>query len=418
MELLQKKYSSINRLFILIGFVIALLSPTIYRSQVVNYVSNGSFESLSTNSASTLFNVENSWGAIDSSSGATYLCTERQPYVNAPKNSFGYQQPRTGDNYIGCTIFNKSFPKARMFPRNRLKTTLKANTTYCVKMHVVNTNNSPFTTDGYAMYLANSSIDTITKCKDALPYISPQIQYPSATFITDTLNWVAFSGTFTAIGDEKYLVIGNFKSNQATQYSLINPTYSSMIVHDIYIDDVSCIELDLPAFAGKDTSFTPGDSIFIGRPNDVGIDEACLWYKLPQASPIATTAGFWVKPVTTSTYVVVQTICGNVKRDTVTLYENSVGVRESNATGSGIKLFPVPTTDVLQIQFKDNCTSSGSITYEIIDLTSRIVQSGFLSLDEHGQSSIEITTIHSGFYVLRLVGHDNVILMDRFTISP
>src|SRR5690606_40769166 len=51
---------------------------------------------------------------------------------------------------------------------------------------------------------------------------------------------------------------------------------------DVLIDDVSCIEVNLPAYAGRDTTILIGDSVYIGREKDFAIDTGCVWYKLPR----------------------------------------------------------------------------------------------------------------------------------------
>jgi len=161
------------------------------------------------------------------------------------------------------------------YPRNRLKRVLKPNTAYCAKFHVVSTNNNRVAIDSYGMYFGDSSIDTISKCMNPIIYLNPQVENASGNIITDTLNWTSITGTFVANGNEKYLLLGSFKSTMATNTLQMNSPVQHQ-GHDVYIDDVSLIELDLPAFAGNDTSCIPGTTIYIGRQRDVGIDEACM----------------------------------------------------------------------------------------------------------------------------------------------
>jgi hypothetical protein len=118
------------------------------------------------------------------------------------------------------------------------------------------------------------------------------------------------------------------------------------------IDDVSLIELNLPAFAGRDTSIFVGDSVYLGRESDVGIDEACVWYKLTSSTTnvtIDTIAGFWIKPSITSTYVLRQEICGLVKWDTVTIYMDAVGIEKLKILNEELKIYPVPAKDFVEL---------------------------------------------------------------------
>jgi hypothetical protein len=154
-----------------------------------------------------------------------------------------------------------------------------------------------------------------------------------------------------ANGTEKYALLGNFKADNALDTMLFNPTNLPLVFTDVCIDDVSCIPIDLPAFAGNDTSSVIGGSVYIGRARDVGIDEACTWFKLPNTTvAIDTAAGIHVSPTTTSTYVVRQEICGNVKWDTVVVYPSAVGLAELKILNEELKIYPVPADQILELK--------------------------------------------------------------------
>ena len=198
------------------------------------------------------------------------------------------------------------------------------------------------------MFAGTTILDTIKYCRIPLSYLNPQIEHNTG-IVTDTLNWIPITGTFVASGNEKYVVLGNFRSNSATPTMVINPTHLPNLVCDVYIDDVSLVDIDLPAFAGKDTNIVTGDSVFIGREPDVGIDYACQWYQLPNDTvPIDTVAGLWVKPITKTTYVVKQQLwCSGVKWDTVTVHFNTV--RIADFASMAVRIIPNPTTGQFEL---------------------------------------------------------------------
>src|SRR6218665_534022 len=245
------------------------------RAQIANYVNNPGFE-IAMSTSLNPYDAVKYWGSIDTAQGSSYLVSTLSNNANnSPYCTFGFQYPRTGNNFIGTTFFCDACP--RWNPRNRLKQPLKPNVKYCAKYYIVNTNNNRIAIENYAMYFGDSMMDTITQSAIPLTYLAPQIEYTNGIII-DTLNWTPISGTFVATGGEKYMVLGNFRSNSTTNTLLINPPLQTMSA-DIYIDDVSLIEMDLPAFAGRDTFFIPGTTVFIGREPDVGLDEHCMWYK-------------------------------------------------------------------------------------------------------------------------------------------
>ena len=98
----------------------------------------------------------------------------------------------------------------------------------------------------------------------ALLPANPQITNYGNPIIKDTQNWVRVSGIFKAQGGEQFLTLGNFKDNLNTSYVTIQPTgYQGA---GYYVDDVAVYALDsycINADAGRDTSITQGDSIYI-----------------------------------------------------------------------------------------------------------------------------------------------------------
>jgi hypothetical protein len=255
--------------------------------------------------------------------------------------------------------------------------------------------------NGFGIYFGDASIDTITKNNIPLTYLSPQVQNPpfSENIITDTLNWVEIKGSFMANGTEKYALIGNFLSDNATQTSPIMGPYYPQIWTDVLIDDVSCLEIDMPVFAGADTFFIPGTSVYLGRPRDVGIDEACTWYQLPNMTTAKdTAAGIWVTPVGTSTYVVRQEICGNVKWDTVVVRESPLGLEDLRLENKGLKVWPVPAKDDIQLQLEGYNGSALLMVFNSLGVKLRDEELLF----KDNKVLVRVSDLAAGSYIIEL----------------
>ena len=384
-------------------------------SQNVNYVNNPSFELSIPSTTLGGFDAARYWSGIDSiNCPGYYLCVKATgdvPYF------FGYQWPRSGDNFAVSTWFcdAATCPSSdRTYPTNRLKSPLKSGTRYCAKYYIVNTNNSPVGIESHGVCFGNSSFDTITTCLIPLTYLIPQVQH-SGGIISDTLLWTPISGTFVAVGGEKFMMLGNFKSNLATNTIIINPTYLPTLINDVIIDDVSLIEYDLPAFAGRDTSITPGDSVFLGRIPEFGLDELCTWYKLPNITPIDTIAGFWINPVSTSTYMVRQEICGNVKWDTVTIGMNLVGLNDFIKKREALKIYPLPANDEIRIRTSDPSLFGNYRFCDFYDALGNIVQKSSINLDEF-QSIVNVSGLSEGSYSMILSGEGEEKIQFRIVI--
>lgn len=386
--------------------IILLSTRLMVGQELGNYVANGSFESLFIcNSASSPISWAKNWTSIDSNNfaGAIYgVCNNK-----VPANGNTWQFPKSGNIYLITNFF--WLPNgSRSYPKNRLKKTLVQGKSYCVKFYINIANTSPRGIDGFGAYFGSTLIDTITKCTIPLTYITPQVSNPIGNVITDTLNWVPITGTFVATGTEKYLLLGNFLSNTGTSTAPIMGPFYPENWCDVLIDDVSCIEMDVAAYAGPDRRFFVGDSVYLGRELDFAIDPYCFWYKLPNTSTaIDTASGIWVKPTTTSTYVVRQELeCNSVKWDTVVVYRDAVGFEKLKITNEELRISPNPASVRINVSLEGRSLSSYFETVEILDAHGRVLKQ--LKIVE-AEKLLEISTddLADGIYLLRLMDDKN-----------
>ncbi|WP_317899604.1 T9SS type A sorting domain-containing protein [Aurantibacillus circumpalustris] len=356
--LLNNVFSSISKRRILLCLI--FLDSFLGLSQIANFVTNGGFEKKINCNYPNNLNKAIGWNClgVDTTNFGSFLCAINC-YSNAPNNGAGFQYPRSGDTYYRMQVLCQNCPlSARIYPKNRLKDKLKAGATYCTKMYVSRQDASPYGISDLDFFFGDNSLDTINYCYTPLTYLNPQVKNPSTNIISDTLNWVLITGTFVATGNEKYLVLGNFETDNGTTSSLVDTSFGTSVWAVYFVDDVSCIDIDLQAFGGNDGAVIPGDSVYLGRESDVGIDEACMWYKLPTVitpttPAIATIAGFWIKPVTSCTYVVRQEICGHVKWDTVIIAMNPVGLVQLSVVEGALEVFPNPAQDFIELKISN-----------------------------------------------------------------
>ena len=417
-----------NRIFCkCILVAICFLNLNIAHCQISNYVTNGGFEDYYTCATPPRINNVKGWRTLDSAFNAVVkyfnVCV---PNVPVDGLNVRYQWPHKGNAFGGATfLFQPPCPPCpttniRGYFRNRLKGTLISGHQYCVKFYYNVVNNSNYGINSFGAYLGGNELDTITKGSVRITYISPQVSNLGMNFATDTLGWKSITGTFIASGNEKYMVIGNFKSDTLTSKVLINPTITTYIFSDMNIDHVSCIDVDLPAFAGNDTSCIPGTSIYLGRQRDVGIDEACMWYKLPMVitpttPAIDTAAGIWVSPTQTSTYVVRQEICGNVKWDTVIVYKDAVGFGEFLIKNEELKIFPVPANQSIELQVSNIHLFSDFTSVSIHNSFGQLIREEDI-LFKTEKTLISTSSLPNGVYSLSLKNSRQETLSKKFVI--
>jgi hypothetical protein len=315
--------------------------------------------------------------------------------VMVPWCTGGYQYPRTGSALAtNMALFDEFVPDTyrRSYLQGRLSEALIGGKSYCVSFYVSLANESRYAIKEYSAYLDDGSIDTGTNCGLPQTQITPQITNQLG-ILTDSINWVKIQGSFVAEGDEKFITLGNFKSLANTTWLEV-PNNDNFGEHYSYyfVDDVSVIESDLPAYAGPDVWVAEGDSIFIGRTPEVGLE--CYWYI--NGSVIDSGAGIMVHPDTTTTYVVQQTLCGQVKTDTVIVSVFPVSV--NGITNSRqLSIYPNPASSELTVMQE-----------RLIFNTAVIINSLGQQLSAHTlkekETKLDISTLTPGIYYLQLNG--------------
>ena len=395
--------------FLIIIFLFLSLQ---FKAQV-NFVGNPSFESYFNCTATNYVSVAKYWNSLDSiklGASGEYLNT-CYPYV--PYNAGGFQYPRTGNAYIRatsyCNLPTCAFPYLRNYPKNRLLSNLVSGKTYCAKMHVNLTNTSPYSIGALGIYLSDASVDTIKYCMIPLTYLVPQVQNPISNFIGDTLNWIEISGTFTATGIEKYLVIGNFQTDIATTKTITRVGGGNF--SEYYFDDVSVIDFNLPAYAGPDKNINLGDSAFIGRPPEIGLE--CTWSS--GTTTVGTGGGIWVKPpIGTYSYIVTQNICGNIKTDTVNVNVSPSSISETTLFSNSIGIYPQPAKDLLNINI--NYFYESSVEVKVFDVNGRVVIREQLIVNR-GKAELSTAEFSNGVYILQIVNSKGVVANKRLIIA-
>jgi gliding motility-associated-like protein len=130
--------------------------------------------------------------------------------VGVPQNVAGLQVPRTGKAYLGMYLYSEieNAPIQSEYFSTELTQSLKANKGYYFEMYA-NNSGLALSTNAIEVYFSKTMIKDSVNDK-TLNFI-PQISASDKPIITDTLGWTKISGCFIAKGDEKYIIVGNFK---------------------------------------------------------------------------------------------------------------------------------------------------------------------------------------------------------------
>jgi hypothetical protein len=336
-------------------------------------------------------------------------CTNINNNCGVPiNNNGGFEFPHSGNGYAGIDAYYSTEPdNFREYIQSKLVKELKSGERYCVSFYCSLMDGCQAYIRPLGAYFDNGTVSASSWI--GLAVATPQV-FNTSIALADKINWMKIEGSFLASANENYITIGNFFNDAASDTGNFGPGASFYWAY-YYIDDVSVIDADLPATAGNDILIHPGDSTFIGRPSEVGLDDDCIWFV--NGIPIDTIAGLWVKPDTTTTYVLQQTICGNVKYDTITVTVSGVGVEQYNNGGNWVCLSPNPASTQINIE-----SNSPISEINIIDVSGKMILKRFFGRSREGffersREKIDISTLARGLYFIKIIS-DKQSLVRKF----
>jgi gliding motility-associated-like protein len=189
-------------------------------------------------------------------------CAPLVTTVSVPDNMVGFQWAHSGKGY--CGLYAYSSYRSCEYIQTTLQANLISGHKYEVSFYASCADNSSMGISFLGAYLGT---DTFYVTYDQLN-VTPQI-LPNTMF-TDTLNWIKFSGTFTATGAEQYLTIGGFLDTLNVDTVRIGPNDTMLgFPHTyVYIDDVWIADI------------TVLETVNVFTPNDDGMNDEWIPWNL------------------------------------------------------------------------------------------------------------------------------------------
>lgn len=314
-----------------------------------------------------------------------------------------YQVPRSGNAYANFGFIYPTMPSTpSRYPHVKLTDTLKAGKVYCVTYYVSLWNDCKYSTDKMGALFTATPFDCTQSNQNLYTGYTPQVVSPAGYLYNDTLNWQEVSGSFTAVGNEAYLTIGNFFPNTSHTYSLSYPSGVRLLA-EYYLDDVSVEEVEI-AKTRNDTLIMQGDSAIIGN----NLNEAAIFSWQPSAGlSCANCPNPKASPTITTTYTVTKTQCKSVTSDVITLTVSPTGINELTINNA-ITLLPNPTNGCVTINSKLEMQQ-----VEIINLAGQILLQENVNDKTH---QLQLQNLAEGIYFVRVV-HENGMVLTKKVIK-
>tara|TARA_R110001592_G_scaffold361235_1_gene671420 strand:- start:303 stop:1223 length:921 start_codon:yes stop_codon:yes gene_type:complete len=173
-----------------------------------------------------------------------YFHTCNSGDANVPNNIFGTQSALSGSAYIGISVYDTfNSYSYREYIQIQLQQTLVSGQKYWVSFYVSLADLNDYAIQEFGAYFSPTQINDNTM--DSTLMFNPQVEF-SDSVISSKNDWTKVSGSFTATGNENYLILGNFNRKQTTtaiQVSSTNTDYSYYYIDDVCVssDSLTCV---------------------------------------------------------------------------------------------------------------------------------------------------------------------------------
>ena len=183
-----------------------------------------------------LFECQNWFNPTMSSPDYFHLCS---PINLVPTNIWGYQFPHTDSAYAGFYSYGTGNINIREYIEGELIQPLDSGKKYCFEMYLSLCDICQVSAGPIGVYFSDTLVYLPLDSASGwyihyLPF-SPQLEF---TAVTDTAGWVLVQDTFIATGNERYLIIGNFRTGVNTVIDTLFPIIAGYGSY-YYVDDVS-----------------------------------------------------------------------------------------------------------------------------------------------------------------------------------
>jgi hypothetical protein len=233
---------------------------------------------------------------------------------------------------------------------------------------------------------------------------TPQVVTTPGIVFEDTLNWMEVSGSFTAVGNEAYLAIGDFFTHAQHFIKDSYPTNCNGLA-EYYVDDVSVEEVEI-AKAKNDTLIYATDSVVIGN----NASEAALFSWQPSAGLSCTNCpNPKASPTITTTYTVTKTQCKSITTDEITVTVSPVGIKEFGMTNVDLRILPNPANDLVTITSRFDFEK-----IELLSITGQVLLSELVNIKSH---QLQLQNFAEGIYFIRITYPNGLINTKKLMVQ-
>lgn len=167
------------------------------------------------------------------------VCAAGISGASVPKNQIGYQQPLSGNGYVGAVQYgNDNF---REYLITKLFSPLESGKKYMVSLNYSLAERSSFLINCFGVHFGT----TVPDGGNTYKKLNLTPQWTSNAFLSDTSQWRQLSFPYKATGGEEYMIFGNFSETSIANGNLQTLPFGDGNYCYMYFDDISVTPIDI-----------------------------------------------------------------------------------------------------------------------------------------------------------------------------
>lgn len=219
------------------------LSLSVIAQEGENMVDNSGFEDAKNKKlrrTGDITRAEN-WVSPTGNSADLFSAESKMPDVMTPDNVFGMEEPKEGMNYAGIITYSYREKEDRTYLTSKLNTPMKKGMRYKVQFYASRAELAKYSANRLGVHFSKRAPGTDDKVPALI--LETHVEHPKEAVFDGDFGWDLVCGEYTAEGNEKYITIGNFYSdNEVKEQRNRKPRGvrgKQIIAAYYYIDDIS-----------------------------------------------------------------------------------------------------------------------------------------------------------------------------------
>ncbi len=237
------KLNSMKTRNILLAIPALFLSFSFFAQEGENMVDNPGFEDAKNKKIRRPGDIirSESWVSPTGNSADLFSSEAKMPDVMTPDNLFGMEEPKEGINYAGIITYSYREKEDRTYLTAKLNTPMKKGMRYKVQFYASRAELAKYSANRLGAHFSKRAPGTDDKVPALI--LETHVEHPKEVVFDGDFGWDLVCGEYTAEGNEKYITIGNFYSdNEVKEQRNRKPRGvkgKQIIAAYYYIDDIS-----------------------------------------------------------------------------------------------------------------------------------------------------------------------------------